>query len=59
MPVLKFLQKLAFDFPSICLLFFLGLSPPQMYRNLKSGSRSSGACNTLNFCSVDFLGVKL
>ena len=42
--VLKFLQKLALDFPYICLQFFLGNLYRQMYgKFLKKGSRSSSA----------------
>ena len=49
-PVLKFFQRSALDFPYICLQFFPGLSYRQMYRKfLKSGSRSSNTCNALNF----------
>ena len=33
-PVFKFLQRLALDFPYICLNFFPGLSYRQMYRLL-------------------------
>ena len=47
--VLKFLQKLALDFPYICLQFFPGNFYRQMYRKLKKGSRSSSACNALKF----------
>ena len=48
--VLKFLQRLALDFPYICLYFFPRLSYKQMYRKLKkSGSRSSSECNALSF----------
>ena len=48
--VLKFLQKLALDFPYICLQFFPGNFYGQMYRKyLKKGSRSSRACNALKF----------
>ena len=33
--VLKFLQRLALDYPYICLSFFLQLSYRQMYRKFK------------------------
>ena len=47
--VLKFLQRLALDFPYICLHFFPQLAYRQMYRKLKkSGSRSSSECNALS-----------
>ena len=35
-PVLKFLQKLALDFPYICLQFFPGNFYRKMYRKLKN-----------------------
>ena len=51
--VLEFLQKLALDFPYICLQFsefLLGKFYRQMYKKfLKKGSRSSRACNALKF----------
>ena len=48
--VLKFLVKLALDFPYVCLQFFPGNFYRQMYRNfLKKRSRSLSACNALKF----------
>ena len=48
--VLKFLVKLALDFPYVCLQFFPGHFYRQMYRNfLKKRSRSSSACKALKF----------
>ena len=57
--MLKFLQRLALDFPYICLYFFPGLSYRHVKKILTSDPRSSSACKALIFFSVDFLGVKL
>ena len=43
-PVLKFLQRLALDFPYLSVIF-----PGLAYRQMLSGSRSSSACNAHNF----------
>ena len=45
--MLKFLERLALDFPYICLQFSGDFLTDKCKENLKSVSRSSGACNAL------------
>ena len=53
--MLKFLQRLALDFPYICLYFFPGLSYRHVKKILTSGPRSSSACKALIFFFSRFL----
>ena len=58
--MLIFLERLALDFPYICLKFFPGLSYGQMYRKFKKvvpGLLAHVAPSI--FFSVESLGVKL
>ena len=48
-PVLQFLQRLALDFPYVCLWFSRDFLPDKCIEILKSGSRSFSACNALKF----------
>ena len=47
--VLKFLQKLALDFPYTCLQFVPEMFTDECTENFNKGSRSSSACNALKF----------
>ena len=51
--MLKFLQRLALDFPYICLSFSRDVLTDKCIGNLKSGSRSYSACNTLKFFQLN------
>ena len=58
-PVLKFLQGLALDFPYTCLQFFQGLSYRQMYRKFKKVVLGLLAHITPSIFSMHSLGVNL
>ena len=57
--MLKFLQRLALDFPYICLKFFLGLSYRQMYKKFEKVVLVGLLAHVMpSIFLVEFLGVK-